>query len=189
MDTGSSDIFIKGQGTKGRPTNKYSCPSCLQNSQSTSNLFLLTYIDGSVSTYEKDLTVVFGTHVFKEHILVAYSAPRNFYKPEGVVGLSYPQLAISPYPNFIQTLINNNIVSKYAFGLNLNFQSNTSSFINFGKPDPSLFYGTLNKVKLVGTFSYKIDINAIQIGFGPNMAIYQAILDSGNTCITVPSSF
>ena len=50
VDTGSSDIFIKGQGTKGGPTFKYSCPICLQNAQSTSQLFLLTYLDGEVYT-------------------------------------------------------------------------------------------------------------------------------------------
>ena len=106
------------------------------------------------------------------------------------MGLSYPQLAISPYPNFIQTLINNNIIHTYSFGLNLNFQSNSSSFITFGQPDPSLFYGPLNKVKIVGQLSYTIDIDSIQVGAGgPNFAVYKAILDSGNTCITVPSSF
>ena len=143
-----------------------------------------------MSTYEKELTVVFGSNIYKEHILIAYSAPHNFNKPEGVVGLSYPQLAVSPYPNFIQTLINNNIVQNYAFGLNLNFQSNSSSFVTFGRPDPALFYGTLNKVKLIGQYSYKIKMDSIQFGNnGPNLAIYDAILDSGNTCITVPSTF
>ena len=29
VDTGSSDIFIKGQGTQGKPKFKYSCSSCL----------------------------------------------------------------------------------------------------------------------------------------------------------------
>ena len=172
VDTGSSDIFIKGQGTNGSPQYKYSCPSCLTASQLSSNLYLLTYIDGSVSTYQKKLQVDIGQYIFNEHILIAYSAPHNFNKPQGVVGLSYPQLAVSPYPNFIQTLINNNIINTYSFGLNLNFQSNTSSFVTFGYPDPQLYYGVLNKVKLIGTYSYKINIHGIAIGNGPDLAVY-----------------
>jgi hypothetical protein len=105
------------------------------------------------------------------------------------LGLSYPSLAVSPYPNFIQTLINHNIISRYAFGLNLNFQNNYTSYITFGVPDYSLFYGVLNKVKLSGTSVYMISLDTMSFGTGPDLAIFRAILDSGNTCITIPSVF
>jgi len=130
-----------------------------------------------------------GIHNFREHILVAYTAPHNFWKAQGVVGLSYPSLAISPYPNFIQTLINLNIIPRYAFGLSLNFQNHISSYITFGVPDPSLFYGVLNKVKLSGGTAYVIALDTVSFGSGPDLAMFRAILDSGNTCITVPSVF
>jgi hypothetical protein len=42
VDTGSSDIFIKGEHSKGNPPNKYSCPQCLlQNPKLT-----IGYLDG-----------------------------------------------------------------------------------------------------------------------------------------------
>ena len=86
--------------------------------------------------------------------------------------------------------MNNGIVNQYSFGLNLNFQSNASSYVTFGRADPSLYHGNLNMVKIVGQLSYNIRLDAIQMGNnGPNMAIYTAILDSGNTCITMPSRF
>ena len=77
-----------------------------------------------MNTYVKELNIEFGKNKFKEHLLVAYYAPQNFEKPEGLVGLSFPRLARNPNPTFIQTLINNNIIHKYAFGVNLNFQNN-----------------------------------------------------------------
>ena len=61
IDTGSSDIFIKGAGTKGSPKYKYSCPSCVNNNQQ----FYLSYIDGSLQAYEIDLGVNFGIHNFR----------------------------------------------------------------------------------------------------------------------------
>ena len=57
--------------------------------------------------------------------------------------------------------MNNGIVNRYAFGLNLNFQSNSSSFITFGQPDSSLYYGVLNKIKIIGQLSYKIQVDAV----------------------------
>lgn len=185
IDTGSSDIFIKGAGTTGNPKYKYSCSSCVYNNQQ----FYLSYIDGSLQTYEIELGVNFGIHNFREHILVAYTAPHNFYKAQGVVGLSYPSLAVSPYPNFIQNLINLNIISRYAFGLSLNFQNNYTSFINFGVPDSNLFYGVLHKVKLNGNGVYTIALDTVSFGTGPDLAMFRAILDSGNTCMTFPSVF
>ena len=75
VDTGSSDIFIKGQGTVGNPKIKYNCQPCITSNQQ----FALSYIDGTVQTYEKLLDVSFGGHNYTEHILVAYTAPHNFH--------------------------------------------------------------------------------------------------------------
>ena len=185
IDTGSSDIFIKGAGTKGSPQYKYSCPTCVNNNQQ----FTLSYIDGTLQAYEIDLGVNLGVHNFREHILVAYTAPHNFYKAQGVLGLSYPGLAVSPYPTFIQNLINLGIINRYAFGLSLNFQNNYTSYITFGVPNYTLFQGVLNKVKLSGASTYMISLDTMSFGSGPDLAIFRAILDSGNTCITIPSVF
>lgn len=122
--------------------------------------------------------------------MVAITAPHNFVKPQGIVGLSYPSLAVSPYPNFIQTLIGLGIIKRYAFGLSLNFQNKNSSFITFGKPNPLLYHGPLNKVQLSQGSVYVISLDTMSIGVnGTDLAVFRAILDSGNTCITIPSVF
>jgi len=47
IDTGSSDIFIKGAGTKGNPKYKYNCSTCVGINQQ----FTLSYIDGTLQAY------------------------------------------------------------------------------------------------------------------------------------------
>lgn len=100
--------------------------------QKNNKKYSISYLDGTLYTYLKEATVNFGKHTFKENILVAYYAPKNFENPQGLVGLSFPSLARNPHPTFIQTLINNKIINKYAFGVNLNFQNNKTSSITFG---------------------------------------------------------
>lgn len=56
VDTGSSDIFIKGEHSKGSPPQKYSCPECLRNNPQYS----IGYVDGFLQTYLKRLPVEIG---------------------------------------------------------------------------------------------------------------------------------
>ena len=53
MDTGSSDIFIKGEKTKGEPKTKY------KNNEDYKKLkpYYLGYLDGEVKCYEKTIPV------------------------------------------------------------------------------------------------------------------------------------
>ena len=59
MDTGSSDIFIKGEGTKGQPETKYECTDCKNNPY-----VMLGYLDGFLTTYVKTLPVKFANTTF-----------------------------------------------------------------------------------------------------------------------------
>ena len=149
----------------------------------------VSYLDGTLYTYLKEAKIQFGKHSFKEHILVAYYAPKNFEVPQGLVGLSFPSLARNPHPTFIQTLINNKIINRYAFGVNLNFQNNKTSSITFGEPDTSKFEGKLLKVPIMSIHSYVIKIDSIQIANGVHFALAQALLDTGNSCISIPKRF
>ncbi len=106
-----------------------------------------------------------------------------------MVGLSFPQLASNKDPTFVQTLIDNKIISQYAFGVNLNFQQHQRSFISFGVPDIDLFQGELKKYPINQGYSYNIRVKGISIGDGPLLPIPSALLDTGNTCISVPNRY
>jgi hypothetical protein len=102
------------------------------------------------------LPVRLGDHTFRESILVAYSEPQTFEKFDGLVGLSFPEQAVNKDPNFLQTLINNDIISDYAYGINFNFQTIGRSIITLGSADKTLFEGSLRKYKIEDGFSFII---------------------------------
>lgn len=86
IDTGSSDIFIKGEHSAGNPVNKYQCSDCMERNKRVT----IGYLDGFLQTYKDILEVQLGEHKFNESILVAYTAPKNFENAEGLLGLSFP---------------------------------------------------------------------------------------------------
>ena len=133
IDTGSSDLFIKGEDLAGNPIRKFSCKKCMTENQHVK----IGYLDGKLDTYLYNSTIVLGEHTFNESILVAYSSNniQNFLRIGGIVGLSFQEIARNPYPNFMNTLIAQKIISKYRFGLKLNFKDPESSFITFGGID------------------------------------------------------
>ena len=53
IDTGSSDIFIKGEGSPGTPVNKYDCSECMDNNPKIT----IAYLDGALETYQANLLV------------------------------------------------------------------------------------------------------------------------------------
>jgi hypothetical protein len=48
IDTGSSNIFIKGENSAGNPTVKFTCPKCMKNSPR----YTISYLDGTLYTYQ-----------------------------------------------------------------------------------------------------------------------------------------
>jgi len=92
VDTGSSDLFVKGENMKGNPVKKMSCSTCLKNNRKAQ----IRYLDGEVQTYLFLANMGIGNHSFKEFILVAYqSNSSNFDNLGGILGLSFPSLAVN----------------------------------------------------------------------------------------------
>lgn len=141
-------------------------------------------------TYRTKASVRLGEHSFKEFILVAYKASnKNYEEMGGIVGLSFQELAKNDYPNFINTLIHNKIVERYVFGVKLNFRKHEQSFITFGghdtkyiEKDAQLHYYPIPE----GSYKYKLQIKNILIG-GADLPVTEALLDTGNTCISIPA--
>lgn len=75
VDTGSSDIFIKGEKrAPGLPKIRYiSGENYLKN-----RVIRIGYLDGELQTYEKTLSVEFDNKKFDVPLLVAYTAPPQF---------------------------------------------------------------------------------------------------------------
>lgn len=165
MDTGSSDIWIKGENMSGKPKERYSCGDFCVN---THVQYPIGYLDGFLSTYGQTLKVKFNEHTFDCPLLVAYKGDVYFDDNEGILGLSYPALATHK-PTFIQTLIDEKIIDKYAYGMNLNIIEPNRAFITFGDQDPSFYRGKLHQYSLNNQYEVRIDFNWIKIRDGKEM--------------------
>lgn len=54
IDSGSSDIFIKGENASGKPKNRFHCgQTCIDNNDH----YRIGYLDGKLETYEAKLPV------------------------------------------------------------------------------------------------------------------------------------
>lgn len=159
MDTGSSDIFIKGENSTGVPEKKY------QSGEDYMKLdqVFIGYLDGYLSCYVKTLEVELNGIKINTPLLVAYENDDNFDDQDGLIGLSYPSLARHK-PTFIQTLIDNKVISRYAYGMNLNLIQDGRSFITFGDSDPTLFTGDLKEYKILGGSTITIYMDWIKVG-------------------------
>lgn len=56
IDTGSSDIFIKGENSPGQPEKKYTCPVCMR----VNKKLMIFYLDGGLRTYIQKVDIKFG---------------------------------------------------------------------------------------------------------------------------------
>lgn len=77
----------------------------------------------------------------------------------------------------------------YAFGMNLNLIQEGRSFVTFGDSDPTLYTGKLTEFDIKSRRAILIDMNWIKIGDGSELKVNTALLDTGNTCISIPSRF
>lgn len=172
----------------GNPVQKLSCPACLANNRRASIL----YLDGQVETYLYLANMGIGNHSFQEFILVAYQTnSTNFDTMGGILGLSFPSLAVNENPNFINTLINNKIIQHNMFGIKLSFKKPNTSFITFGQADLTLLAAGATLVYypiLENEIQYKLAMDGLLIGEYA-LSIFSALLDTGNTCISIPDNF
>lgn len=60
--------------------------------------------------------------------------------------------------------------------------------ISFGQPDKDKYEGQIKMYKIHG-LSYVISIKGVSLGNGDLLKISSAILDTGNTCISIPNKY
>ena len=73
--------------------------------------------------------------------------------------------------------------------MNLNLIEENRSFVTFGENDPAFYQGELTEYKILSQSFVRIDMNSIYIGDSGTMSIKTALLDTGNTCISIPAHF
>lgn len=109
----------------------------------------------------------------------------------GILGLSFPSMAVNDNPGFLQTLINNGIIDKSMFGVKLSFKKPNTSFITFGQADPNLIAPGSELIYypiLPNENQYKLGTDGLLVGQYA-LSVFSALLDTGNTCISIPDVF
>jgi hypothetical protein len=76
IDTGSSELFIKGDGLKGQPPVKFSCDICSR----TYRRYSISYLDGGIVSYLIEGKIMLTSNLYIRHqIAVAfYVTTSNF---------------------------------------------------------------------------------------------------------------
>lgn len=121
--------------------------------------------------------------------LVAYNtSTMNYDDVDGILGLSFPSLAINPKPGFLETLLTNKIIIRKSVGLMLNFDKPNSSFITFGGANMTFLAQRqrLNFINVIANSSeFRLQLGSVKIN-DISLAITEGLFDTGNTCITLP---
>ena len=73
--------------------------------------------------------------------------------------------------------------------MNLNLIQNNRSFVSFGDADPQLYQGQMNEYNMGESKFINIDFDHIEIGRSGEMRLSKALLDTGNTCISIPHRY
>jgi hypothetical protein len=70
--------------------------------------------------------------------------------------------------------------------MNLNLLQDNRSFVSFGEADSQLYEGLLNEYSIEKSGDISIKFGYVTVGSSSQMAISTALLDTGNTCISIP---
>ncbi|KAK4178884.1 aspartic peptidase domain-containing protein [Triangularia setosa] len=162
--------------------------------------FRITYLDGGVASggWMQDDFSIGGTTIKSLQLAYVTKAVRN----TGILGLGFSasEKAATKYPNIIDQLSNQNLISSKAFSLYLNDRRTDAGSILFGGIDTDKFIGPLQIIPLLatnGTYtSFEIDFSSLIVTL-PNSTTLDiptamldhpapAVLDSGTTLSYLP---
>lgn len=73
--------------------------------------------------------------------------------------------------------------------MNLNIIEPDRAFLTFGDSDKEFYRGKLNYYSILSDFAIYIEFGWIKVRDGDEMNIATALLDTGNTCISIPRRF
>ncbi|KAK0665855.1 putative candidapepsin-8 precursor [Cercophora samala] len=162
--------------------------------------FQIKYLDGGIASggwMQDDLTIG-GTTIKSLQLAYVTKAKRN----TGILGLGFAasEKAATKYPNIIDQLANQNLISSKAFSLYLNDRRTDAGSILFGGIDTDKFIGPLQIIPLLatnGTYtSFEIDFSSLVVTLPNSTTLTMetsmldhpapAVLDSGTTLSYLP---
>ncbi len=212
LDTGSSDAWVVSYKadlcTSARLQSHYgdSCGATYNPNNGTdyklikSKGFSITYLDGggAEGDYISDDFTIGGATVKSLQIGYATSVSRG----TGILGVGFPanEASTAKYPNLIEEMVSQGVISTQAYSLYLNDRRSPSGTILLGGVDTDKFIGPLKILPIMkasGSANYTafmVAMNAFAVTFANGSATnvsmteknLPAILDSGTTLSYIP---
>jgi len=159
----------------------------------TNEEIVLNYDDGTVWTEVVWDQVVVGSNlqIKNQSFLLAENMEGNF-DCYGIWGLGFPDLAQNTHPGIIASLMKENEIDHYIFGLFLTSNASNGSLLIIGGIDTSLMRDPDNIAyfPFISNISYSISIGSLTLNddFEVDLSgVIAALPDSGNSEITFPS--
>ncbi|KAK4649231.1 uncharacterized protein QC761_117110 [Podospora bellae-mahoneyi] len=212
LDTGSSDAWVLSHKADLcidddlQQETQLICVDTFNPSKSSTHKvidprgFQIKYLDGGIASggWMQDDFTIGGTTIKSLQLAYVTKAKRN----TGILGLGFAasEKAATKYPNIIDQLANQNLISSKAFSLYLNDRRTDAGSILFGGIDTDKFIGPLQIIPLLatnGTYtSFEIDFSSLAVTL-PNSTTFDmktsmldhaapAVLDSGTTLSYLP---
>ncbi|KAK0729931.1 aspartic peptidase domain-containing protein, partial [Lasiosphaeris hirsuta] len=214
LDTGSSDAFVVSYKadlcTNARLQQQYgdSCGGTYDPRKSSTyqlvdkDGFYIQYLDGSIASgdYVSDSFTIGGTTIKSLQMGYATKTVRG----TGILGVGFSanEAALVEYPNIIDELTAQGLISVKAYSLYLNDRRSSSGTILFGGIDTEKFIGPLKIMPIIKALtanytSFEVALTGMGVTYtnGSTVAVatgYQgtlpAILDSGTTLSYLPET-
>jgi len=195
FDTGSSDLWVAGS-TCGSSCGKHATYNSAKSStyQANGTAFNIMYGSGPVSGYESvDVLSSGGLNVKNQEFAEVTDATGlgmayKIGKFDGILGLAFPILSVNKVPTVFENMFNQGVIPANEFSFYLGTASGMKGELLLGGTDPKYYTGEITYTPLKAATYWevtldKLTIGGVEYGVGDN-----AIVDSGTSILTGPTS-
>jgi len=195
FDTGSSDLWVAASdcGTScGRHAEYNSAKSSTYVANGTA--FDIQYGSGPVSGYESMDVMSTGSINVKNQVFAEVTDATGLglaYKIgkfDGILGLAFPILSVNKVPTVFENMASQGLVDKNLFSFYLGTDNGQKGELLLGGIDENHYTGDIDYVPLEAATYWQVKLDGLKVGETTYGAGDHAIVDSGTSLLTGPTS-
>ncbi|XP_067863959.1 pepsin A-like [Heptranchias perlo] len=195
FDTGSSNLWVPSDYCSSSACNDHRKfdPTASSTFQMSKKYLSIQYGTGSMTgILGYDTVRVSGIDITHQEFGLSTTEPGSFLyyaKFDGVLGLAYPNLALSGATTVFHNMMSERLVEEPIFAFYLTRFDRSGSEVVFGGVDPNHYTGQINWVPVTEQGYWQILVDSVTID-GRVVACNggcQAIVDTGTALLTGPS--
>ncbi|MBN3292483.1 PEPA protein, partial [Polypterus senegalus] len=196
FDTGSANLWVPSTycNTNACTNHKRFNPNLSSTFRASSTGISILYGTGSMTgLLGYDTVSVAEIEVTNQMFAMSKTEPGIFLyyaSFDGILGLSYPSLAIGGATPVFDNMMSENLVTEDVFSFYLSPNGQTGSVVTFGGNDPSYYTGQIYWVPVTSQTYWEITMTSIKINGSPVACTSgcKAIVDTGTSNIVGPNT-